>query len=52
MKSIAVVGVCEVIIIWIIATYIPLGICRLRGGSVVSKVGYMLCLGFTVKTPK
>ena len=42
MKASVVVGVCEVMIIWIIATYIPFGICLLRVSSGGARSG---CVG-------
>ena len=49
MKSIAVVGVYDVMIIWIIATYIPFAICLLKVGSGGAGAGCVLYLGFAVK---
>ena len=50
MKAIVVVGLCEVIIIWIIATCIPFGIFLLRVGNGVAGARCAACLGFPVKT--
>ena len=51
MKAIAVVGVCEVMIIWIIATYVTFGICFFGIGNGDAEAGCVVCLGFVVKTP-
>ena len=51
MKAIVVVGVCGVIMIWIIATYILCSIYQLRVGSDGVWVGYVVRFGFAVNTP-
>ena len=51
MKAIVVVGVCDVMIIWIIAAYVPFGIFLLKVGSGGAGTGCVVCLGFAVKTP-
>ena len=48
MKAIAVVGLCEVIIIWIIATCMVIFL--LRVGNGVAGAGCAACLEFAVKT--
>ena len=44
-------GVCEVMFVWIIATYIPFGICPLSVGNDGTGAGVMVCFGFAVNTP-
>ena len=51
IKAFVVVGLCEVMIIWILTIYIPSGICLLRVGSGVAVLGYIVCFGFAVNTP-
>ena len=51
MKAIVVVGVCGVIMIWIIATYILCSIYQLRVGSDGVWVSYVVRFGFAVNTP-
>ena len=46
MNATVVVGVCNMMIIWIIATYIPFGICILRVGSGGAGAGCVVCLRF------
>ena len=51
MKAIVVVEVYDVIIIWIIATYISSGIFLLRVGSDGAGIGCVVCFGFAMNTP-
>ena len=49
MKAIVIAGLCEVMIIWKRATYIPFGICQPRVVSGGAGAGSLVCLGFAVK---
>ena len=49
--DIAVVGVCGVMIILIIATYMPSDICVLRVGRGGVGAGCVLCFVFAMNTP-
>ena len=50
INTIVVIGVCGMMIIWIIATYIPSGICLLRVGSGGAGAGSVVCFGFAMNT--
>ena len=45
MNVIVVVGVCEAMVIWIIATYIPFGICLPKVGSDGAGADCVVCFG-------
>ena len=45
MNAIVVLGVCEGMIIWVVATDIPFGICLLKVGSGCARAGCVVCLG-------
>ena len=51
MNVVVAVGVCEVMIIWVIATYTPFSTCLLRVGSGSAGAGCVVCLGFSMKIP-
>ena len=51
VKAIVVVGVSEVMIIWIIATYIPSNICLISVGNGRTGAGCVVRFGFVVNTP-
>ena len=51
IKAIVAVGVYEVIIIWVIATYIPAGVCLLKVGGGGSGADCVVRFGFVVYMP-
>ena len=51
MNVVAVLGVCELMIIWIMATYKLFGICLLRVASGGAGTGFVVRLVFAVNTP-